>query len=112
MNKNTESILAKPVDAMTFVEYKDKLNAMRKVSERAERRLARTYADINFFVEKGSIITDSIGSIKVISSGCYIDNGEPKKAFTGIMITGKGKEYKNGKHRTVYQDNIRNVNST
>jgi len=94
---------------MTLTEYKESIRVLREALDKAEHQLAKAYADANFSVAKGSIVTDNLGRIRVSSSGCYFDHGEPKKLFKGVMVTRKGEDYKSGEHRVVYQCNIREV---
>jgi hypothetical protein len=92
---------------MNIDEYKEKLAVIDKEHEARQFELAKEYALSNNSISAGDVITDHIGSIKVSSIALYMSHrSRPMCSYYGVQTTKKGKEYKSGAKRKVYQSNL------
>ena len=70
------------------------------------RQIKLQYAKDNTAFDIGEYVTDHIGTILIMLIH-YDLSDEPKPVYQGLCYTKKGKPFKSGEYRGVYEKNIK-----
>lgn len=90
---------------MTLQDYTEGISRIKKQKERELLILAEKFAQERNTIKRGDTITDHIGSICVEKIVLYNDR-VPSCIYVGCCLTKKGKPFKSGEKRGIYQTNL------
>lgn len=96
---------------MKFEDYLEKQKNLLKKYREEVKELAREYASAHNSIQKGDIITDHIGSIRVENISVEYSALDiayvPKCIYEGLEVKKDGTPFKKGTKRTVWQSNLK-----
>ena len=94
---------------MTEDDYDREYLELRRSFNRDQRLLDMKYAFANSIIKVGDIIEDNLGRVRVTQIGHYLsmERRYPFCRHLGVCITLAGVDFKNGRTRSVYQENIK-----
>ena len=91
---------------MTLEEMQKGINELHNIYQREKKALYKKYALSNNPYKIGDIITDHIGTLRIVEIGVYVSEEKPQCMYHGIQLNKDGKVSKKQDHTTIYQSNL------